>query len=323
MGILFVDAGLTAFTQAALTSENIRIQRLRIGTIPNASLYDAVASAVALMDSSPQVYNTGIDLVTFQGGQTNYQFQLGATPADLVASEVGFYDDDDELRLLWANAGAQLFTKPAASTLSFNFGYSVDAGVPTDVTVSVTQYAIASRDDAEAGLNNLDLMTPLRTAQAIEALAQTTLPSNIVASRAAAASLALADLLMIANSDVIGMPDQYATIQEIFGLLTAALVPNLSANKITTGQLGLNRLPPAIITNLDAANPARSDRVSFANVSDIGDPDVRTTIATLLGLIVAGDLPQSVLTSDPTQSQINNLPDGGSILVRDTTAFSP
>ena len=103
----------------------------------------------------------------------------------------------------------------------------------------------------------------------------------------------------------------------VSGVLDVAHIPNLSGNKITTGTVNAARISSAIAR---LASPTFTGNPRAVTQSGSDDD---TSIATTAFTQDAIDRRQVVTTSDPTQTQINNLPDGGSILVRDTTAYSP
>ena len=94
---------------------------------------------------------------------------LGATAQAIPASEIGFFSGT-VLVLLWANADAPIFTKPAADSVLFSVGYTIEAsGEPSNLTTTISPFPVATPAQARAGLSNNTFMTPLRTAQAIAA----------------------------------------------------------------------------------------------------------------------------------------------------------
>ena len=90
-------------------------------------------------------------------------------------------------------------------------------------------------------------------------------------------------------------------------------IPNLPISKIIN--LSSQLLLKANINSPTLTGTARATSTSGSDDS--------TRIATTAMVQDAIDRRTVVLTADPTQTQINALPDGGSILVRDTTAYAP
>ena len=99
--------------------------------------------------------------------------------------------------------------------------------------------------------------------------------------------------------------------QTTSGEFSTARIPSLPASRITSGSFSTARIPGL------SASQTTYGEFSTARIPNLNASKINS------GTLDADRLPQLVITTDPTQTQINNLPDGGSILVRDTTAYSP
>ena len=92
------------------------------------------------------------------------------------------------------------------------------------------------------------------------------------------------------------VPTQAATFDAsaiVSGVLALTLIPNLPASKIMSGTLDPDRIP-ALSASTIASGTLGADRLPFL-----------------------------ITTASPTQTQIDSLPEGGLILVRSTSAYTP
>lgn len=167
MALVVTNAGRAAINAASSSESKVVIDRIDIGTLNAGQRYNAQASAVGLVDNTPQSFTNGIDLEA-SGVSTIYNISIGVTAGGIRASEIGFYDGNT-LIMLWANQANDVFNKPATETILFTAGYNYASGDIVSMVYNVQPFPLANDAQADAGTSNAVLLTPrsgLRTVKA-------------------------------------------------------------------------------------------------------------------------------------------------------------
>lgn len=171
MADVFTTAGLALLASRRQMGLPVVVDKVSIGSLAASARYDAAATATALKDATPlDITGSGI---TFRvnGGLVIYSVAVPAQTTAVAISEVGFWVGS-VLLAISASASGDIgqFTANQGGLLSFVFTIS-NAGVPANPVVQFGNMPLATQAEAEAGTANDKLMTPLRTAEAIAALA--------------------------------------------------------------------------------------------------------------------------------------------------------
>ena len=113
--------------------------------MPAADRYDAAETAVALQDTTPLVLtmDEALDLSS-SGPRVNYNVSVVQSMA-ITGTEVGFFDADGALIILWANAADDVFVKVIDTNALISVVYAFTNGVPTGLTVQLLAAPIATR----------------------------------------------------------------------------------------------------------------------------------------------------------------------------------
>ena len=235
MGAVFTDVGFAKFATAHAGGPAVVAAEVHIGTLTASERYDAVATATALVDPTPLVLtmDEALDL-TSNGPRVNYNISIVRMIA-LVGSEVGLYDTDGDLILVWADAANDVFTKTSDTNALISIVYELTNGVPTGLTVTIVAAPIATRPQMEAD-----------EADAVEDALAT--PQGI---------WWWWNVLVILPSKIPGLNAS----KIVSGVLAAARIPGLSASKIVSGMLAFARLPAATQTEAERANSGDNDSV--------------------------------------------------------------
>ena len=101
--------------------------------------------------------------------QVQYDIEIAAQAAAVAVSEVAFWVGN-VLVAVAANASGDIGAFAAGQEGLLAFAFAIDnAGVAGALQVSARAAGIATKASAEAGASNTELMTPLRTKEAIDA----------------------------------------------------------------------------------------------------------------------------------------------------------
>ena len=161
MANLFTDVGLILMASNRARGLPTIVDEIRIGTLAAGDRYDATQVQIALVDPTPLVLVTDIDIGS-SGPNVTYSISITSSPA-LRASEVGFFVNGT-LVIVIANQADDLFNKGLNTNALLSISYSLSNGIPTSVNItvdiSVQQIVKASDDEAASGRNNVAYVTP-------------------------------------------------------------------------------------------------------------------------------------------------------------------
>lgn len=210
MGAAFQDRGLELFALVkAGARDDVSFDNVRFGTFDVAQRYDAASNSTPVDTSPTRVDFTEAQTLTQNGPNVVLRINLPESPALPDVREAYFYDGDEPVAV-WANADSDIFTKAADTPGLVSFAFAFVNGVasalnvtfealleatPADMTALTngTRFVsprrlsawwtsltlaigkltdlIASTAETQLGESNEKLMSPLRTKEAILALA--------------------------------------------------------------------------------------------------------------------------------------------------------
>lgn len=286
MGAVFTNGGLALFQARFVAQMPLIIDSIEIGTLAAADRYDALATMVDLMDATPLVLNTNID-INGSGPQVEIGINIVVDQA-VTGSEIGFYSGNT-LVILWANQADDVFTKGADAHGLLALGFQYTNGVPSALTLNVSQQPIATQAQAVGGLLNTVLMTPLRVAQYVTGKLATLAQAQLgVDNTVLMTALRVADYIRAIRA---------TEMQAQAGSSAVVLMTPQRTRQYVTARVATQAQAEAGSDSDALMTPERTQQ-HYAER-------------------------QLIITADPNQAQIDAMVEGGHIIVRDSTAFTP
>lgn len=154
MGAVFTDVALALMAASDITGTPVEATQVKYAQLPAGDRYDATSDAAALLNANPTVLD--MDALDLAGSGPNVNYNISVqTMAAATGSEVGIFDAQDRLLILWANQADDVFVKAANTNALISIVYQYTNGVPTGLTVTLQAAAIATpaqetADEADA-----------------------------------------------------------------------------------------------------------------------------------------------------------------------------
>ena len=168
MPAVITNAGAALMAQRFAAGQAVPIDSVRVGDINTAQYYDAGVAATALIDTAPVVLTPPQNVMLIPNmGQVQIDVSDSVLANAYEADEIGFMSGTT-LVFLVAQASGPYYRKVANTSVLFSLDITISGSAVTSTSIVVPTYSFATQPQAEAGVVNNVMMSPLRSRQALQ-----------------------------------------------------------------------------------------------------------------------------------------------------------